>query len=264
MIAQSSTVQHDVYSRALKGLGSMRRTRIAAAILMIVMFPGVLAQSQNDFQAAYEGKQVFTLRTEVTGAATAPLFYRAALEAAANDIGTADKMLHSVIDAAPHSEQAYESHDLLGNLFFRNGMYRAFLEEIKAALRERPDASDAKQMLPIATALNNVPEMTVASLRTSTLRIEAKSIFLPLQLNGHPAEFFFDTGAGISILGESEAKELGVSAGAVEGTMGDASGRGVSGLRIALVKDLVVGGLHLRNVPFVVIVDTGEPWNTLP
>ncbi len=46
--------------------------------------------------------------------------------------------------------------------------------------------------------------------------------------------------------------------------MGDASGKGVTGLRIALVKDLIIGGLHVQNVPFVVISDTGEPWNTLP
>ena len=84
-------------------------------------------------------------------------------------------------------------------------------------------------MLPIATALNNLPEMKVASLQPSTLHVEPKSIFLPLQVNGHAAEFFFDTGAGISIIGESEAKQLGIPAQAVEGTMGDASGKGYQG-----------------------------------
>ncbi len=242
----------------------LMRLPIATAVLMIGLLPAMWAQSQSTFQAAYEKNQVFVLRTDVAEAAAAPLFYRGAIEAAANQISTADKLLHSVINASPNSDQAYEAHDLLGNMFFRNGMYRAAFGEIRAALQERPEASDAKQMLPIATALNNLPEMTVASLRPSTLHIEPKSIFLPLQVNGHDAEFFFDTGAGLSLIGESEAKELGIPAQTVEGTMGDASGKGVSGLRIALAKNLVIGGLHLQNVPFVVISDTREPLNTLP
>ena len=119
-------------------------------------------------------------------------------------------------------------------------------------------------MLPIATALNELPPMTVTAMRPSTLQIEPDSTFLPLKLDGKEAEFFFDTGAGISVLGESEAKELGLVAKTVDGKMGEASGQGVTGLRIALVADLVIGGLHLRNVPFIVIADTGEPWNQFP
>jgi predicted aspartyl protease len=242
----------------------MMRIQIAAATLIVGLLPTVWAQSQNSLRAAYESNRIFVLRSDVAGAAAAPLFYKGTLAAAANQISTAVKELHSVINAAPDSDQAYEAHDLLGNMFFRNGMYQDAFVEIRAALKERPNASDAKQMLPIATGLNNLPVMTVASLRPSTLQIEPKSTFLPLRLDGHDAEFFFDTGAGISIIGESEAKELGIPAKAIEGKMDDASGRGVSGLRIALAKNLIIGGLHLQNVPFVVISDTGEPWNSLP
>ncbi len=55
------------------------------------------------------------------------------------------------------------------------------------------------------------------------------------------------------MIGESEAKEMGLVMNPVEGKMGDASGRGVSGLRLALVSDLRIGGLHLRDVPFLVL-----------
>ena len=143
-------------------------------------------------------------------------------------------------------------------------MYRDAFNEITAALKERPDAADPKSMLPIFTALNELPPMTIVAMRPSTLQIEPDSIFLPLKLDGKEAEFFFDTGAGISCIGESEAKELGLVTKMVEGKMGDASGQGVTGLRVALVADLIIGGLHLRNVPFVVLPDSGEPWNQLP
>jgi predicted aspartyl protease len=179
-------------------------------------------------------------------------------------VQAAENDLHSIIHAAPHSENAYEAHDLLENMYFRNGMYRDAFNEITAALKERPDAGDAKSMIPIATALNELPPMTVTAMRPSTLQIEPDSTFLPLKLDGKEAEFFFDTGAGISVLGESEAKELGLVTKAVDGKMGEASGQGVTGLRIALVADLVIGGLHLRNVPFIVIADSGEPWTQLP
>ncbi len=190
----------------------MRIGVAAIAALMIGLLPTAGAQSQDKFRAAYEDNHIFKLRTEVEEATSAPLFYRGALAAAANQISTAAKDLRSVINLSPQSDDAYEAHDVLGNLFFRNGLYQDAFREITAALKERPDAADAKSMLPIATALNNFPAMTVASLRPTKLQIEPKSIFLPLKLDGHDAEFLFDTGAGISIIGESEAKELGLLA----------------------------------------------------
>lgn len=237
---------------------------VAILALTIGLLPTAWAQSQDKFRLAYEGNRMFDLRTYVEEAAAAPLFYRGALAAAANQIDTAVRDLRAVINLAPQSEEAYEAHDLLGNLFFRNGMYQDGFAEIKAALEVHPDAGDAKSMLPLATALNVLPAMSVASLQPTKLQIEPKSIFLPLKLDGHDAEFFFDTGASISVIGASEAKELGLSSKDVEGMMGDASGKGVTGLHLALAKDLTIGGLHLQNVPFLVLSDTGEPWNTLP
>ncbi len=143
-------------------------------------------------------------------------------------------------------------------------MYREGFHEIVAALRERPDGSDAQSMLPILTALNSLPKMTIVESKPSVLQIEPDSIFLPLKLNGTDGAFFFDTGAGISVIGESEAKALGLLAKSVEGKMGDASGQGVGNLKVALVADLRIGNFHFRNVPFLVIADTGEPWNELP
>lgn len=235
--------------------------------LPFAILTGVLtvahAQTHTPFQAAYEANQVFELRDTVEHSA-APLFYKAAVEASFNNVQTAEKDFDAVIHAAPNSPDAYEAHDLLGNMYFRNGMYRDAFKEITAALKEQPDAGDPKSMLPITTALKKFPPMAVVAMRPSTLQIEPDSTFLPLKLNGKQVEFFFDTGASMSLVGESEARELGLVAMPVAGKMGDASGQGVSGVQIALAPDLVIGGLHLRNVPFVVVPDSGEPWNQLP
>jgi hypothetical protein len=149
-------------------------------------------------------------------------------------------------------------------MYFRNGMYREGYAQIVAALHERPDASDPKSMLSILTALNALPKMTVVEAEPTSIDIEPGSTFLPLKANGKDLELFFDTGAPISVIGESEAKELGIRTKPVEGKMGDSSGKGVSGFQLALVSDLRIGGLHLRDVPFVVVADSGEPWNHFP
>jgi predicted aspartyl protease len=230
---------------------------------MLITGQLVKAQLPDVLKAAYDTNRVFELRDAMLRSST-PLLYRGAVDASSNSIRAAEIELRSVIQHDPKSADAYEAHDLLGNMYFRNSMYREGYAEIVAALHERPNASDAKSMLSIFTALNELPKMTVVEAKPSSINIEPGSISLPLKANGQDLKFFFDTGAGISVIGESEAKELGIKAKPVEGKMGDSSGQGVSGLQLALVSDLRIGGLHLHDVPFLVIADSGEPWNHSP
>jgi predicted aspartyl protease len=87
---------------------------------------------------------------------------------------------------------------------------------------------------------------------------------VPLKIDGKDAEYFFDTGAGISVLGQSEARRLGLVVKPVSGKMGEASGTDVGGLQLTVASDLIIGGLHLKNVPFIVLADGGEPWIHMP
>ena len=245
-----------------------RRRRIPSKLLIcsITFFaasPLLRAQVLDKLKEAYSRNHVFELRNAMHRSPV-PKFYKAAVEASANQVELAAKHLRSIIAASPHSSDADDAHDLLTNLFFRNGLYRDGLKEIESTLKERPEAEDAKNMLPLATALGAMPQMLVVSRMASKLDTEPGSTFLPLKLNGKDARFFFDTGAGISVLTESEVKELGLVAQTVNSTMGDSSGKGVTGFRVVLVNNVVIGALHLRNVPFLVLSDDGEPWNSLP
>jgi predicted aspartyl protease len=237
---------------------------LESLLTLPILLTGLAAQAQsNSFKAAYDANQVFVLRDAIEHSRT-PLFYRAAVEASLNRVQAAEKDLRTVIRKDPHSNDAFEAHDLLANMYFRNAMYRDGLKEIVAALHERPNASDPKSMLSILTALNGMPNTTNIELKPSSLQIEPGSTFLPLKINNRDAEFFFDTGTPISVIGGSEARKLGLVAKPLEGKVGDASGQGVASLQITLVADLRIGGLHLQNVPFLIVVDTGEPWNDLP
>jgi len=156
------------------------------------------AQELDKLKEAYSRNHVFELRNAVHRSSV-PEFYKAAVEASANQIELAVNHLRSIIAASPHSGEAGDAHDLLTNLFFRNGLYRDGMKEIESTLKERPEAADAKNMLPLATALGAMPQMMVVSRKASKLDTEPGSTFLPLKLNGKDARFFFDTGASISV-----------------------------------------------------------------
>src|SRR5690349_23327444 len=66
-----------------------------------------------------------------------------------NQIGTAQKDLYAVVQAAPHSHDAYAANELLANLYFRNGLYEAAFVQVEAMLTERPTAEDVKNMRPL-------------------------------------------------------------------------------------------------------------------
>jgi tetratricopeptide (TPR) repeat protein len=112
--------------------------RLEAFFALPILLTGMIAQAQPDiFKAAYDANQVFVLRDAIEHS-QAPLFYRAAVEASLNHVEVAEKDLRTVIRQNPHSNDGYEAHDLLGNMYFRNGMYRESFGEIVAALHERP------------------------------------------------------------------------------------------------------------------------------
>jgi predicted aspartyl protease len=221
------------------------------------------AQTPEYLHQLFESGKVFALRDAVQHA-DVPLFYRGAVEASLNKIAQAQTHLHKVIQSDPHSEEAYQAHDLLCNMYQRNGLYREALREAQAAFTERPNAKDLQNVMPYFQALARFPDMTVAKRRPSTVHRTSGDHSLPFKLNGKDDSFGFDTGAITSIMSDREAAHLGMTTQAVSTKMGDSSGNGVSGFRVAVANDLVIAGLHLKNVPFLVVPDTNEPFVEFP
>jgi hypothetical protein len=88
-------------------------------------------------------------------------------------------------------------------------------------------------------------------------------MFLPVSIQGGAGRYFFDTGAWLSCLSESEARRLGLTASAAKGSVGTSTGASV-GMRMALAREVVVGGTRFENVSFAVFPDDQEPWSGLP
>jgi Aspartyl protease len=226
----------------------------------------LLAQTPDELHRMFVANQVFALRDAVAHG-DAPLLYRGAVEASLNQIGPAQKDLGKIVQTDPHSKDAYDARDLLGNLYFRNGLYREALAEIEAEHVEKPDAADVNNALPLFRALSESPDMRVVRREGSRFLRSGDgdgSFSLPVKIDGKDVTYGFDTGSSISVIGTSDAKLLGLTIKSVGTKLSESSGTDISGVSIAVAKDLMIGGLHLQNVAFFVLQDTEEPFVSVP
>ena len=189
------------------------------------------------------------------------MFYRGAVESAWNQIEPAEKDLRAAILAAPHSADAYEARELLTHLYFRNGLYREALSELDAMLAEKPDAKDERSLFATLGHADQIARSKKAS--TISGRMDHDNLFLPIKVQGKKAEYIMDSGANLSIMSESEAKRFGLKIHSISTPMSGISGK-TFGFRVAMVKDMRIGDLHLKNVAFGVMSDSQEPFVDLP
>lgn len=233
------------------------------AIALCLFQPSTLPQeADNSLKTLYEGHHFFALR-DATAGGNAPAFYGAAVEAAFDQIDSAKRDLGRVIIRSPNSADAYEAHELLATMFFRHGLYREALEQLRAMSDERPGAKDVQNEMGFFTVLGKADQSTI-QLKPSTLqmRYEEGNLYLPTEINGKKALYAFDTGANFSVISEGEASRFGMAITSVDTSIGDSSGNHLA-IRVAVANSLNIGGLRLRNAAFVVLPDTQPPFNGL-
>lgn len=239
----------------------MREALFAAGLTMLALGGARLAgQAPQELQRMLDENQAFALRDAVQDA-KAPAFYRGAVEDSLNHVQAAQRELAKAIVADAH--HAFEAHEMLANENFRNGRYHEALAEAETAHRLKPDSADLNNFLPLLRALAAWPDMEVVESRGShfKMKMEGKQKqWLPVKIDGHDVAYGFDTGAALSTIGRADAKLLGLEVRHVDMQLSEASGKAVPGVDVAIAHDLVIGGLHLRNVPFFVLQDTGEPF----
>ncbi|HEV2135267.1 MAG TPA: aspartyl protease family protein [Terracidiphilus sp.] len=240
-------------------------TRVAFVLAGVMVLGGLTislrAQEEQDLRQMLDANQAFALRDTVAANGHAPVFYRGAVEDSLNRVQEAQRDLEKAMATDPL--HAFEAHEMLANENFRNGRYREGLAELEAAHKSRPDAADVKNFLPLMRALAAWPDMEVVDCRGSRVKMQEESKhtqWLPVKIDGHDVIYGFDSGAALSTMGEADAKQLGLEVRHVDMQLNEASGKDVQGVDLAMVHDLVIGGLHLRNVPFFVLQDSGEPF----
>lgn len=132
-------------------------------------------------------------------------FYAGEVACAFNDTTTCENEFKNVLAVAAQSTTAKQIHDILANVALREDRYAHCLREIDALLAIDPNDSDAKSTRPFIEALSHFPDQAVQLSGPNKASVQMDGGRLPLLINGKKASYFFDTGANLSILSESEA-----------------------------------------------------------
>ncbi len=192
-----------------------------------------------------------------------PVVYRGIVAAVYGDDRRAERILQGVIRTGPESEDAYEAYEWLTHIYFRTGQYSRMIANMEARWAAFPKKSEMPTERHVMAGFRGLPDQTASKFRRGTLPHEAGEIFIPISINKIPSTYFFDTGAWVNCISESEAVRLGLAIHEAGGTLSQGAGAQI-GFRTAVAPELTVGGIHFRNVSFAVFPDNQEPWSLLP
>lgn len=243
----------------------MRRSRIkilTAQFLGFCFFVVPLRVSaQNNsanLKSLYDNHQWFELRDAIATRRNVPLFYQGMVACAFNKIPECEIKLRTVIHSQPQSDEAVEAHRTLAAVYRRQGKYRQILSELDALLAIRPSDADAQGDHPLFAVLSKFTDQQVSHRKRATLQLQDGGI--PFSIHGVTATYWFDTGAEISVLTESEAKRFGMTIQTTQTKMGDVTGTQFD-TKVAVADQLYIGPIELKNVAFLVVSDDRPPFN---
>src|SRR5215472_12561560 len=231
---------------------------VLAALCSLLLFTFCIDVHGDDssLKSLYDGHRWFELRDfiEKEGASA---FYQGAVGCAFNDLRRCDKKLRAVFNSAPRSDEAVEAHRILASAYFTHGKYKKALAQVDAILALRPSDADASSGRPVLAAVADIPDQQLTGRHT---RVELQDGGLPFSINGIHATYWFDTGAELSVLSESEAKRFGIRVRPTSGQVGDVNGTQVNA-RIAVADELSIGSIRIKHVAFLVLPDNQPPFN---
>jgi hypothetical protein len=193
----------------------------------------------------------------------APALYRGAIGVTFNqDHQHTEELLLSVVNAGPHSSQEYDAFEWLSHLYFYRGQYRSLMAIMERRWATFPEKRENSQEQAALQGFIGLPDQSLVSTSPSKLSHDPESIFIPVSIEGQTVNYFFDTGAWISCMSESEARRLGLVIRTSAGTMGQTAGAQVA-FRTAVAKKVTLGNAHFKDVSFAVFPDEQEPWSDL-
>lgn len=239
--------------------------RVLIVMCCLAPFPWAWAEGQtiSAMKPLYDTHKWMELSDRLGDTKGMPL-YRGAIGVTFNhDPHRAEQMLLSVIRSAPDSAEAYDAYEWLSHLCLYRGQYRSLVSIMEKRWAAFPHKKEREQEQRTIAGFRGLPNQILEKIAPSTLHHEDGSIFVPLSIDGSPAMYFFDTGAWVSGMSESEAARLGLSVKETTGTLGNSSGSSV-GFRTAVAKQVVIGNVRFKNVSFAVFPDNQEPWSVLP
>jgi predicted aspartyl protease len=246
----------------------LRTAMTGAAIALAVGGVPAAAQDAARLAELYRAQDCFGLRDALAGSETRdPVldFYRAAVAVSFNRPEEAAPELRRFLtspQAAQDAARRQTAYELLGDALVRTYRY-GDAAEVYAALASDAGAdstgrANAANVRGLWAGLAGTPPQTVEApgpVRIATTRDAANLVNVQVQANGRIIDFIFDTGANLSTVSESTARELGLRV--TEATVNVGSSTGAMTLaRVGVAPELRISGATVRNAAFLVFPDS--------
>lgn len=236
------------------------RVLVAIYFLLLVCPCFAADSSRADLKSLYDRHRWFELRDAVEkGGATA--FYEGVVACAFNNLRQCEKKLGAVVKSRPQSDETVEAHRTLASAYFTRGMYRAALNQVDALLALRPKDADALSSRPLLSVLSSFHDQHLVRRTPTTLELQDNG--LPLSIHGVQATYWFDTGAELSVMSESEAKRFRLPIRNAAIKVGDVNGTQVD-TKVAVADEISFGPVRLKDVAFLVVPDNQPPFDEIP
>jgi predicted aspartyl protease len=194
-------------------------------VLSLLIFCGAAVAQAPDFKILYEKRDWFRLREAVLAMPSAPALYRAAVAVAFHDDAAAEPLLEKISKFPNDSWVAAEAGRMLG----------ALRQRCQAGVHER-----------------------IGKPRTSRIRYVMRqgNLHVPVSINGKKVSYLFDTGAGTSVVSESEARRLGLEIRNMKMEAFDgATGGKILVQHYGIARRIRIGASEFRNVVFMIFPD---------
>jgi len=209
-------------------------------------------------------KQMFELRAALQQPGwkdSETVFYRALVESRLGQEAAGIEHLEKFLATHPPRDLEQPAYEELASAQLRLGRYGETARAIAAALQVMPktdeNRSDTENDRKLYESLRDVPPQSIEFGEDTPVEAKFNAIGswnVPLEVNGRPAEWIFDSGANLSALTESEAARLGLrvleSTAYVKGSTDKKNA-----LRLAVAPDLRFGRARLKNVVLLVLSD---------
>ncbi len=235
-----------------------------AVLIVVLVLAGLAGAGESPaLKPLYDQHRWFELR-EAIQRQEAPTLYKGAVASAFNDAKAAEKYLSQTIQLEPNSDDAEDAHERLADLYVRSGRYTEAVQQLDQALRIKPASPDVVNARAIFAAWSRHPDQSVRIAKSTRIHTDVSKhgVKLPVSIHGKTVHWLLDTGANLSVMSESEARTLGVAIDESSAQVGDPAG-GMTKMRTAVVDELGIGGVSLRNVGFLILPDSQQPMSDL-
>jgi predicted aspartyl protease len=197
---------------------------------------------------------------DAVAAGQTPPFFRAAVACAFNDRVSCLAETKATLDSNPPAEVAGKVYEMLIDLHFEHGRWAEALAALDSLVALRGESEDPDNMRDMLRVFLRHGPVTVERSAPSSIHVLYKNAHVPFTVNGRPYHGYLDTGANVSMLTESAARQLGLPLESAKFRFGGAAGKEFDLGQIAVAERLVTGNVALRNVPFVIVGDRRQPF----